>query len=118
VTHVTGNAMPEIIAVPSDGRLIEAIKQFRAAYGAGLKEANLAIEAIRDAFMPDGLPDLDQQKPFVPDDDYVVVIRNHTSRCPVLAKRRCHTWCVSSMRRTAAFITVNTAGLLMLHDEG
>jgi uncharacterized protein YjlB len=39
--------MDQIIAHIKDGRFIEAIKQFRALYGAGLKEAKDACDALR-----------------------------------------------------------------------
>lgn len=41
--------MPDIIRIANDGRKIEAIKAFRTLYGAGLKEAKDAVEAIVEA---------------------------------------------------------------------
>jgi hypothetical protein len=48
------NPMHTVLAHLRNGKTIEAIKEFRAAYGSGLKEAKDAIEAIRDTFMPNG----------------------------------------------------------------
>jgi hypothetical protein len=45
-----GNAMHMIVASMKAGRKIEAIKEWRALYGVGLKEAKDAVEAIADAF--------------------------------------------------------------------
>ena len=39
-----------------DGKMIDAIKEFRVAYGSGLKEAEGAVEAMKAAFMPNGGP--------------------------------------------------------------
>jgi hypothetical protein len=52
--HVNVTPMHTVIAHLRDGKTIEAIKQFRIAYGCGLKEAKDACEAIRDSFMPNG----------------------------------------------------------------
>jgi len=53
--HATDTPMHTILSLLRDDRPIEAIKEFRSAYGAGLKEAKDAIEAIRNACMPRGI---------------------------------------------------------------
>lgn len=45
--------MKQVLACIRDGRMIDAIKEFRVAYGGGLKEAKDAVEAIRDALRAD-----------------------------------------------------------------
>lgn len=52
--HATVSPMHTVLAHLRNGKTIEAIKEFRAAYGSGLKEAKDACEAIRDTFMPRG----------------------------------------------------------------
>jgi hypothetical protein len=52
--HVTPAANPihTILRLLQADRLIEAIKEFRSAYGTGLKEAKDAVEAIRESCLP------------------------------------------------------------------
>lgn len=47
--------MQTILTLVRAGRKIEAIKEFRAGYGGGLREAKDAIEAIADIVMPLGI---------------------------------------------------------------
>jgi hypothetical protein len=54
--HASATPMHTILTLLREDRPIEAIKEFRAAYGGtGLKEAKDAIETIRDACMPRGI---------------------------------------------------------------
>jgi hypothetical protein len=46
------NPIHAILGLLQAGRLIEAVKEFRTAYGAGLKEAKDAVEAIRESCLP------------------------------------------------------------------
>lgn len=64
--HATISPMHTVIALLRDDRPIEAIKEFRAAYGTGLKEAKDAIETIREVFM----------RSAVEPTDYVVISRH------------------------------------------
>jgi hypothetical protein len=50
--HASPTPMHTILSLLRDDRPIEAIKEFRSAYGAGLKEAKDAVETIRDACFP------------------------------------------------------------------
>jgi hypothetical protein len=50
--HDTLTPMHTILRLLRDDRPIEAIKEFRSAYGAGLKEAKDAVETIREACLP------------------------------------------------------------------
>ena len=50
--HANATPMHTILSLLRDDRLIEAVKEFRSAYGAGLREAKDAVETIRDACLP------------------------------------------------------------------
>jgi ribosomal protein L7/L12 len=45
--------LPSSILIPSlrDGKMIDAIKEFRVAYGSGLKEPKAAVERMKAAFI-------------------------------------------------------------------